>query len=833
MTTSADLHASVRRFVLATSGLGALAVAGVLGLSMTVWSDLTVAWQTTPQVLLAFVALTTVGQILFVKVRHGATNEELNFYEVVTAAGILLLAPPVILVASLAGMLLGELIIRRERIKIAYNLGNYAASTSAMIATYWVLTLLLLSDPQVQDRSTTGMLSPQSVFALMMGSAVFTTVNLALLGRLLHVTTGASMREVVSEEWRLSGLMAIGSVGIGTVAVALRETPAVLPFAFLPAVALWYAYGASAQHAEARERNRWLVILGGALAQHGRGTDVLDDSAEAIRQIVGAPEMRILDANAGGDESAERVLASTWTLPGPRPLAEDELPAGWHTGVVTRLDLGTANPGALMLGSRARYRRRWVGGTTQGWSLAESDAPILGAMVASVGSAMRAGAAFTALAEETAKLTAVVDNTSDGIAMVDDTGRVRLWSQTMARMTGVPADHLLGDLSTAPEIVQTLVRASRQSGRRDDGSPSPVHVQLVRGDGEELEVLVSTVRVREAAASAGAVGSGWVSILTVHDETRERRVERMKTDFLATISHELRTPITPIKGYAHLLATRGDRVSPEKRAQALRVISDRADHLTRLVGDLLLASQVSDGAHLAIEMGVEDLGEVVQRAVASFPEMVPRIEVRLPDEPVPVQCDRIRAEQCLANLIGNAEKYAPQDSPVEITVEVVGLHAQVHVRDHGTGIPPDEREKVFERFYRREDPFTMRTGGTGLGLHIARELAVAMGGGLTLQAPAEGSGAEFVLHLLTEEAPAPARSGTQRSSSRPAGLARPSGLPPIGSPSASVAPGSSGWPGSSDLPRPSDTQGATEEPAAEAEADGTMGPSPREQRAAM
>ncbi len=78
----------------------------------------------------------------------------------------------------------------------------------------------------------------------------------------------------------------------------------------------------------------------------------------------------------------------------------------------------------------------------------------------------------------------------------------------------------------------------------------------------------------------------------------------MKTDFVATISHELRTPITPIKEYAHLLATRGERMTPAKRSVALQVISDRADHLARLVDDLLMASKVSDGARLAIEMDV-------------------------------------------------------------------------------------------------------------------------------------------------------------------------------------------------------------------------------------
>ena len=496
--------------------------------------------------------------------------------------------------------------------------------------------------------------------------------------------------------------------------------------------------------------------LGGLLAQHGQGTTTLDEAAEAIRQIVGAPQMLVLQPGTdggSGDLGTERILSSTWADPGPRPLDVDELPDGWQTGFVTRLDMGTANPGALLIGSKDHYRRSRIAGRTRGWSLDEADAPVLGALVAAVGSAMRAGTAFNALSEETAKLTAVVDNTSDGIAMVDDAGQVRLWSQTMARMTGVEADQISGQIDRAPTIVQTLINASRHLEKRPDGTPAPVRARLTRADGEELEVTISTVRVREATTSANSDTTGWVSILTVHDETRERRVERMKTDFVATISHELRTPITPIKGYAHLLETRGERMTPEKRAAAAKVISDRADHLARLVDDLLMASKVSDGTRLAIEMDVEDLDVVVRLAVSSFPQMAGRITVELPEESVPVRCDRVRAVQCLSNLLANAEKYTPADSPIEIRAEVTGTQVHIHVRDRGPGIPVSEQARVFERFYRREDPFTMRTGGAGLGLHIARELAVAMGGGLTLQTPTPGPGAEFVLHLVTVDAP--------------------------------------------------------------------------------
>jgi signal transduction histidine kinase len=741
VTTAAEVSTSIRRVVLGTVLLGLLASAIVVVLSTTVWSDVTTTLPTAafgPALVLPLaVALTTVGQLAYVRVRHGATHEELNYFEVALVVAILLLAPATALAVTLAGMLIAEFFIRRgEWVKVAYNLGNYAASSAAMILTYRVL--LNLAEAAVG--TDLGPTSTWSMLSLVAASAAFTAVNLILLAWLFRTTTGAALNEVLDEEWRLSALMAIGSVGIGFMAVALADTPAALPFAFLPALALAYAYGASAQHAEARERNRWLVTLGGLLARHGQGGGVLQESVDAIARIVGAPERLVLDPadpRVAADPRFERILTSTWGDPGPRALARDELPAGWRTGVVTRMDLGSANPGALLLGSEKPYRPSRIAGRTRGWSLEEADSPVLGALVAAVGSAMRAGAAFDALTEETAKLTAVVNNTSDGIAVVDEAGGVRLWSRTMAHMTGVPPEALPQDPAEAPPVVRTLVDAALAAR---PGDP-PAHVPLMRADGEEVEISLATVRVREATP-----GGGWVRILTAHDETRERKVGRMQSAFIAMVSHELRTPITPIKGYAKLLESRGDRLSPERRAQALRVISDRTEHLSRLVDDLLLASQASESTQLDTNIGVVDVAEVVTQSVAGFPEMAGRIAIDLPETPVAVTCDPFRAVQCLGNLLRNAEKYAG-DGPVEVSVRDGGRRVAIHVRDHGPGIPVAEHERVFERFYRREDPFTMRHGGTGLGLHIARELATAMGGQLTLHTPADGVGAEFILEL--------------------------------------------------------------------------------------
>jgi PAS domain S-box-containing protein len=699
-----------------------------------------------PWLVALFVVLTYLGQVTYVRVRHDGTTEELNFLEAAIAAALLSLGAHQVLLAGLVGISLAELHLRRrEPLKVAFNVGSWATSASAMLVLYYVLA-------QGQY-----VFSLTSIVAMTISGLAFAALNLAALAHLMQVNGGLPRSTTVRSEWQLSAIIALGGVGLGMSAIALIEvSPALLPFAFLPALALWYAYRAAADRADAQERNLWLLALGGALAKQGQSATLLAETGEAIRRIVRAPEIAIVSPTdeQGADTRTAATLAAVRSESGPRALTEDELPDGWRNGVLIRLDLD--EPGALLLGSTQPYRPSRIAERSSGWSLDPTDKAVLAALVAAVGSAMRAGAAFGALKEERDKLTAVVDNTSDGIAMIDDAGEVRLWSRTMARMTGVEADPISWHVDGAPEIVQTLINASRHPETRPDGTPAPVRETLVRADGEEVEVIISTVRVREATPQSNSDASGWVRILTVHDETRERKVARMKSVFVATISHELKTPITPIKGYAHLLATRGDRIPVEKRTQWAQVISERADHMARLVEDLLLvslASKVSDGTPLDVEMGVADLDDVIGQALSNFEQLTERITVELPEHPVAIQCDRDRAEQCLSNLLSNAEKYTPGDSPITIRAEVTGTQVHIHVRDRGPGIPASEQARVFDQFYRREDPFTMRTGGAGLGLHIARELAVAMGGGLTLQTPTAGPGAEFVLHLVTVDGP--------------------------------------------------------------------------------
>ena len=348
---------------------------------------------------------------------------------------------------------------------------------------------------------------------------------------------------------------------------------------------------------------------------------------------------------------------------------------------------------------------------------------------------MKASAGVLALRDETAKLSAVVDNATDGIAVLGADGRVAMWSPAMTHITGItPDEHSRHD----PVVVRILdALAAAQASEREE------EVLITRPDGEVRELDVTGVAIEDEAG---------LSVLTVRDMTRQRRVDRMKQDFIATVSHELRTPITPIKGYAQLLMGRWDKITPEKRERMLSTIENRANHLSRLVDDLLIASRASDSDTAKLDVSVQQMGlaDLVHREVEGQTDLGPRIQ--MDGEDALILADPDRAKQCLANLIGNAGKYSPAESPIRVEfgpVEGEAL-AAVEVIDQGRGIPADELDKVFDKFYRVEDPMTMTTGGNGLGLFISRKLARAMGGDITVESTV-GKGSRFRLTLPREE----------------------------------------------------------------------------------
>ena len=212
-----------------------------------------------------------------------------------------------------------------------------------------------------------------------------------------------------------------------------------------------------------------------------------------------------------------------------------------------------------------------------------------------------------------------------------------------------------------------------------------------------------------------------------------------KDAVLASVSHDLRTPLTTIKGLAHELAEQGD-----ERAV---VIEEEADRLTRFVSDLLDLSRIASGAPLDIQPNeAEDLlGAVAQRVTGQLAGRELRVSPD-PGEAILIgRFDFAQTLRALANLVDNAAKYSPPGSPIDFTVRRVGNALAFTVADRGPGVPADERERIFEAFHRRTD-IPRNASSTGLGLSIARGIAEAQGGTLTCDAR-DGGGSVFTLRV--------------------------------------------------------------------------------------
>ncbi len=696
---------------------------------------------------LALAVAAMLAEVIYYPIRHGDSYEEQTFYEIVLLIAALLLTPAAALIVSLVGLMLAELVLFRSAVKALFNIGSYAIATSALVVSY----TLLVGDA---DR-----LSARSIVSLLLATLLWQLINLLLLAWILQVAENLPIRELVRGEVFLTFLVSVTAVGIAASTVALAPiSPILVPFMLLPSVALWYAYRTNAARVEAQERSQAIARLLSELTSAAPPTQLLADAVDEVRRTFGADDaLMVLDkasfaapqpgeaVEARDASERERSLVSRtqWnSVEGVADIPQDLLPESWDNGYLTPLHFGgeQGSEGVLALGATApppgvRRLLPWAKGGRDLWRLKAGDRPVLASLAGSISSTILASRRLDALRDETAKLTAVVDHTSEGIAVFDGSGAPVLWSPAMTTITGLNLTTL--NAGAGAEILSNL----SQLRGLNTGVEGRV-VTIVRLDGEERELNVAVVALHDEAE---------LSVMTVRDVTQQRRLERMKSDFIATVSHELRTPITPIKGYAQLLSTRWDRMTPEKRGHILGTIEERANHLSRLVDDLLLASRASDvaTAKLDVSIGTGRLAELVDRAVAALPDLGPQLTVVGGDAPVLVDFER--AVQCLTNLIGNAGKYSPPDSPIRVEYGPQDGEpwAVVTVIDEGRGIPAEELDRVFEKFYRVEDPMTMTTGGNGLGLFISRELARAMNGDITVESTL-GRGSRFQLKLPLE-----------------------------------------------------------------------------------
>jgi signal transduction histidine kinase len=256
------------------------------------------------------------------------------------------------------------------------------------------------------------------------------------------------------------------------------------------------------------------------------------------------------------------------------------------------------------------------------------------------------------------------------------------------------------------------------------------------------------------ASTLGAPEGG--SVLSVRDVSERARLERMKDEFVLTASHELRSPLTSVQGFAELLILEKDQLS-EKHAETVEIILDNTRHLVRLLNDLLDLAR-SDAGRLTINPTRSEVGPIVAGAARLIMGLTnsrqQRLEVEIESDLPQVSVEPDRIMQVLVNLLTNATEYCPEGSTIKVTASSVGSEVEIAVADNGPGIPKDQRDHVFDRFTRGDVGLTQRVGGTGLGLAIAKSLIELHGGAIGVTSK-EGEGATFriVLPALSDREP--------------------------------------------------------------------------------
>jgi signal transduction histidine kinase len=279
----------------------------------------------------------------------------------------------------------------------------------------------------------------------------------------------------------------------------------------------------------------------------------------------------------------------------------------------------------------------------------------------------------------------------------------------------------------------------------------------LEGEGEEGGRLVSITRgtedvwlsVSEAVMRdpAGAVAG---RIFAFRDISADRFVEEMKSEFVATVSHELRGPLTSIYGFAETLLRQDVNFGEAERNTFLGYIASESERLTSIVDALLNVARLDTG-DLQVNIAPVDVRNVVADVVSGVEESSSNehtFVLDLPTEPIAANADRDKLRQILAALIDNAVKFSPSGGTVAVGVRRTEDAIEVSVEDEGIGIPPSEQERIFRKFYRAGDVHH----GTGVGLFIAHGLVSAMGGSIGVQSE-EGKGSLFTFALPAAPAP--------------------------------------------------------------------------------
>ncbi len=359
--------------------------------------------------------------------------------------------------------------------------------------------------------------------------------------------------------------------------------------------------------------------------------------------------------------------------------------------------------------------------------------------------AERLAQTFRSLTDERNRTTAILESMIEGVAVVGADERVVFSNSAFAQILSS------GGLETSSAPGRLLVELVRQS----DLLNTVRHV-LATGQREESEVTVGTLRPRTFAVTATPVGGSEATatnlgaVLVLHDISELRRLERVRRDFVANVSHEFKTPLTAIQGFAETLLG-GALEDTANRSRFVEIIRDHSVRLARLTDDLLKLSQIEAG-RLELDLRLVNIPALVSSCVETVQFQAEKkrqtIAVHCSPDLAAISADANRLREVLINLMENAVQYTHAGGRIEVAAETRNGEAVITVADNGIGIPQTEQQRIFERFYRVDAARSREAGGTGLGLSIARHIVEAHGGRIWLESNL-GEGSRFHFSVPT------------------------------------------------------------------------------------
>ena len=335
---------------------------------------------------------------------------------------------------------------------------------------------------------------------------------------------------------------------------------------------------------------------------------------------------------------------------------------------------------------------------------------------------------------------AILSSMAEGVIAVDSRETVLSLNRTAAKLLDVPS----GFASGQPVALVMRNTQLQEFVKKALASSETVEQDMVfhRGENEQVVHVMGTALQDSKQTSIGAV-------IVLNDVTRLKRLESMRSDFVANVSHELKTPITSIKGFVETLLS-GAMDKPEDSKRFLEIVASQADRLNAIIDDLLGLSQLEQDAEKAdIIFEESELKPVLEMAIqacaSKASEKTARVELNCPENVI-VRINPQLLEQAVINLVDNAIKYSLPSTQVRVDVSTGEAGITVAVIDEGRGIEKEHFPRLFERFYRVDRDRSREMGGTGLGLAIVKHIAQVHGGSVSVDSSI-GKGSTFRIHL--------------------------------------------------------------------------------------